>query len=159
LEALSIAQHKTRTGALGAGIALTKEVFHLSARRPAEILLWAIRAPLSWALLRHWPQGALVTILIPCWLAGECWTITPGEWLPIWAGLNVTDLTARRSSSDSALRKALDWTGCIALLPSVCAVVLYARSTYNRTESWMAWSIVILAPLAVSGLLRGRQSV
>lgn len=160
-DVLSIALHTTGTVALGAGIALAGQIFHLSAHWPAAILLWAIGAAVSWALSGHWTQGALVAILVPYWLAGEWWVHTSRDYLPVWAGfcaLSFTYLSARRFATDSALRKALGWMGGLALLPAVCAVVLDGPHDPKWTEDGIAWSIALLFPLAVGALLRRREA-
>ena len=72
-QGLSIALHAIGTVALGAGIALAGQIFHLSEHWPGAILLWTVGSTLAWALLRHWTQAALTAILIPYWLAGEWW--------------------------------------------------------------------------------------
>jgi len=166
-EGLSIALHTIGTIALGAGIALTGQIFHLSEHWPAAILLWAIGAALAWTLLGHWTQGTLTAILVPCWLAGEWWVrvyenrtyfdepITTGL-----AALSFTYLSARRSPSDSPLRKALGWLGGIALLPSV---FLISSGWWKIAPAWqeqtVAWAVAAAAPLGVSFVLRGRRTV
>lgn len=165
-ESLSVTLHTIGTVALGAGIALTGQIFHLSDHWPAAILLWAIGALAAWILLRHWTQGALVAILVPCWLASE-WSIRLSEhrlfdWSPVAAGvcaLSLTYLSARRAQSDSALRKALAWLGGIALLPSafIAAVDWTARDQSLELQA-IAWSIAALLPITIAIALRGRAA-
>jgi uncharacterized membrane protein len=164
-DSLATALHTVGTVALGAGIALTGQIFNLSEHWPSAILLWAIGAGLGWLLLGHWTQALLVAILVPCWLAGE-WTLRMTEYrytLPVAAGacaLSFTYLSARRGPADSALRKALGWLGGLALLPS--AAVLSADSWYqvpSPSEMLIAWWAAMLLPLAVAWLLRGREAI
>jgi uncharacterized membrane protein len=163
--ALSIAMHTVGTIALGAGIALTGQIFNMAEHWPAAILLWACGAAMGWALLRHWTQAALTAILAPWWLAGE-WTTrisASHSSLPAAAGvcaLCFTYLSARRSAEDSALRKALGWIGGIALLPA---------AAYTASDSWSgtpfpaahlpAWALAVAVPMGIAVALRGRDTV
>jgi uncharacterized membrane protein len=164
-DALAIAMHSVGTVALGAGIALAGQVFNMAEHWPAAILLWGIGAALSWLLLRHWTQAAITAILLPWWLAGE-WTVrstSPHDSLPVAAGicaLASAYLSARRSASDSPLRKALAWIGGLALLP---AAGFTAFDTWTdmpfRTALLPAWAVAIALPMAVAALLRGRDTL
>lgn len=164
-DSLAVALHTVGTITLGAGIALTGQIFNLNEHWPSAILLWAVGAAIAWALLGHWTQGALVAFMVPCWLAGE-WTVhveTMRYMLPISAGvcaLAFTYLSARRGANDSTLRKALCWIGGLALLPAA-AVTSVDRWTYlpQRTDVVIAWVVAMLLPLAVAYLLRGRDAV
>ena len=127
-EGLSISLHAIGTIALGAGIALAGQIYHLSEHWPSAILLWALGAAVAWALLRQWPQAALTALLAPCWVASEWW---PDAYkfherqVPIEIGLCAlafTYLTARQSRQDSPVRRALGWLGGIALIPTAAAV-------------------------------------
>ena len=90
-QSLSIALHTVGTVALGAGIALAGQIFHLSEHWPSAVLLWAVGAAIGWIFLRHWTQAALVAILIPYWLAGEWWvrmTESRGDYIaPVASGV------------------------------------------------------------------------
>lgn len=57
--ALAVALHGAGSVALGVGIFLVGQLFHLQAHWPAGLLLWAAGAGLGWGLLRQWPQLAL----------------------------------------------------------------------------------------------------
>ena len=61
-DSLAIALHAVGTVALGAGIALTGQIFNLSEHWPSAILLWTLGAALGWALLGHWTQALLVAL-------------------------------------------------------------------------------------------------
>jgi uncharacterized membrane protein len=159
---LSVTLHTIGTVVLGAGIALAGQIFNLSEHWPSAILLWAIGAALAWALLRHWTQAALVAILFPLWLASE-WTLRMSEaqsayFAPVAVGvfsLSITYLTARRTTADHALRKALAWIGGIALLPSAASLAVQWANTPSSQSIGIAWFIAIAGPLAASYLLRG----
>jgi uncharacterized membrane protein len=166
-QSLAVALHTVGTVALGAGIALAGQIFHLSEHWPAAVLLWAVGAVIGWILLRHWTQAALVAILIPYWLAGEWWVrmseSRSGDMAPVAAGicaLSFTYLSARRAANDSPLRKALAWLGGIALLPAafVAAVVATPQGPALEAQA-IAWSIAALLPLALAIVLRGRAAV
>lgn len=166
-EGLSIALHATGSIALGAGIALAGQIFHLAEHWPAAMLLWAAGTAAAWALLRHWTHAALTAVLVPYWLGGEWFEHVhvdgPAFMLPVTAGvcaLCFTYLSARRAPDDSALRKALGWLGGLALLPAASAI---AFERWSSAPPWqdqaIAWAIAVAAPLAVAWLLRGREAL
>jgi uncharacterized membrane protein len=169
-ESLSIALHTVGTVALGAGIALAGQIFHLSEHWPTAVLLWALGAVIGWILLRHWTQAALVAILVPYWLAGEWWVrMSEIRYYPtlVAAGicaLSFTYLTALRAGNNSPLRRALGWLGGIALLPA--ALVAAAGTPQDwifgiRPSELQAvtWSVAAFLPLALAVVLRGRDAV
>lgn len=166
-EALSVTLHTVGTFALGAGIALTGQIFHLSEHWPGAILLWALGATAAWAILRHWTQAALTAVLIPAWLCAEWHYRMELDHVlfevPIAAGLSAlasTYLTAIRSRSDTPLRKALAWTGGITLIPSAAFL---AATTWSIIPSWqeqfIAWTVAFGGPLLLAVLLRGRDAI
>lgn len=167
-ESLSIALHTVGTVALGAGIALAGQIFHLSEHWPTAVLLWALGAAVAWILLRHWTQAALVAILVPYWLAGEWWVhMSETRYYypvgPIAAGicaLSFTYLTALRAGNNTSLRRALGWLGGIALLlaASVAAVNWEPHSGPLGSQA-VAWSLAAFLPLALAVVLRGRDAV
>jgi uncharacterized membrane protein len=161
-EGLSIALHTLGTIALGAGIALTGQIFHLSEHWPAAILLWAVGAAVAWAVLRHWTQAALAAILFPTWLAGE-WSLHTSFTAPIAAGicaLSFTYLTALRDPSDGDVRRALVWLGAIALIPSAILIAVEgARNGPPWQQQAFAWLVVVVIPLALAIVLRGREAI
>lgn len=69
--ALSMALHAVGTVALGAGIFLAGQIFHLQEHWPSGVMLWASGALAAWLLLRDWPQASLTALLVPAWLGGE----------------------------------------------------------------------------------------
>jgi uncharacterized membrane protein len=166
-EGLSVALHAVGTVTLGAAIALVGQIYNLAEHWPSAVMLWAIGSALAWMLLRQWPQAALTAILAPAWLASEWFSwITDRAapyTLPVAAGicaLSLTYLSARRSRTDSALRKALMWIGGIALLPSAffLAVVRWSKIP-DVSMTWIGWSVALLAPLAAAFLLRRREAL
>ena len=165
-EGLSIALHTIGSVALGAGIALAGQIFHLSEHWPAAVLLWAIGAALAWAMLRHWTQATLTAILVPYWLAGEWWVRTNASGdnaVLVAAGicaLSFTYLSVRRTQNDTALRKALGWLGGIVLLPTAFVVALPGWRTMTSPGTHaIAWLIAILGPLGLAWAFRGSAAV
>jgi uncharacterized membrane protein len=166
-EGLSVALHAVGTSALGAGIALTGQIFNLQEHWPTAILMWAAGAVLAWALLRQWPQAALAAILIPCWLASEWWVRVSEDqtyfMAPVATGvccLSFMYLSAVRRPGESAVRKALAWTGGLALLPAALAT---AAASWTKAPPWpqqlAAGAVVVLGSLAVALWLRGRAAI
>ncbi len=163
-DALSVALHTVGTLALGAGTALAGQIFNLSAHWRSAILLWALGAGVTWALLGHWTHGALTAILVPYWLAGEGlrraapFSAHPA-FVPVAAGvcaLSFTYLGARRSANDSTLRKALGWMGGLAVLP---AVLFTAVANADFRGQAFPWFIAMVSPLALAMVLRGRAAI
>ena len=66
--ALAPALHGVGTVALGGGLYLAGQTFHLDALWPEGLLLWALGAGFGWLLLGQWPQLALLALLAPGWL-------------------------------------------------------------------------------------------
>jgi uncharacterized membrane protein len=157
-EGLSIALHTIGTIALGAGIALTGQIFNISEHWPGAVLLWAVGSLLAWALLKHWTQATLTAILIPSWLASEWWVRMQDDRTYYGAPISMflcalafTYLSARRSSDDSALRKALGWLGGLALLPAAIAIavlltlaVLLRKGAALWNAAAIAWSLLLV---------------
>jgi uncharacterized membrane protein len=165
-EGLSIALHTIGSVALGAGIALAGQIFHLSEHWPTAVLLWAVGTALAWAVLRHWTQATLTAILVPYWLASEWWVRTLATFddsVLVAAGvcaLSFTYLSVRRTQNDTALRKALGWLGGIALLPAAFVVALPQwRTTGPSATHTTAWMIAVLGPLALACVFRKSAAV
>ena len=130
--AQAAALHAVGTAALGAGIFLAGQIFHLAADWPQGLLLWAIGAGLGWLLLRQWPQLVLLALLSPAWLLAE-WFVQVKAQLPQGSPpptvllqiptlgillLCLTGLAAAPGISRSPARRALLWLGGLALLPA-----------------------------------------
>jgi uncharacterized membrane protein len=172
LRALGIALHGVGTAALGAGIFLAAQIFNLQEHWPGGILLWAIGALLSWAVLRDWVQGTLTALLIPAWIASE-WSVRAEHFSSVerriaqfLALVAITYLGARRQESDSNFRRALTWIGGIVLLP-LCAVLASGdldwgwRSLPSPSMSLQVagWLMAFVLPLAAAWFLRGRAAI
>jgi uncharacterized membrane protein len=166
-ESMSVTLHAIGTVTLGAAIALAGQIYNLAEHWPSAVMLWAIGAALGWALLRQWPQAALTAILVPVWLASEwsSWCTDTGTYYspPVAAGicaLSLTYLGARRSSTDSPMRKALLWIGAIALLPSALSLAVNRWSKMpDSSMVFVGWSLALLLPCIAALLLRRRDAL
>jgi uncharacterized membrane protein len=159
--ALGMTLHAAGTVALGGAIALAGQIFNVQEHWPTAVLLWAAGAAAGWLLLRDWPQLVIAAILTPWWLVGEWTEAAPGASLPVAsAGVLMTAicyLSVRLADSD-VTRRALAWTGGLALLPAA-AVVALSREGWNHTPlsqplTLIGWSAAILLPLAFAGIFR-----
>src|SRR6516225_3381578 len=115
--ALAATCYAIGTICVGAGIFLTAQIFNLQEHWPSGILLWAVGALVGWLVLRQWPQGVLLGLLVPAWLASEWEVRTQGY---AYSGrlileglllLSLTYLTARTGKEDSVVRRGLAWIG------------------------------------------------
>ena len=166
--ALSTTLHACGTAALGGGIFLSGQIFHLSTHWPGGLLLWALGAWAGWALLRDWPQALLAALLTPAWLIGE-WAVAAGRHVggpALTVGVLATAVaylsavpTPGGRASD--VRRALAWIGGIALLPAVLLVIAgahdfwYGHGDLDRRLVAVGWAVAIGGPVAVAWWLRG----
>ena len=170
--ALAAALHACGTVALGAGVFLTGQIYHLQADWPAGLLLWAIGAWAGWALLRQWPQGALAAVLTPAWLAGE-WLARPGD-LPsgvVGAGLVLLATAYLGAEPETgpvavprSMRRALVWIGGVTLVPLALWLVsaewwAYRPAVEGSAGQLLAWAIALAVPLGVVAALRGAAAL
>jgi hypothetical protein len=172
--ALSMALHGVGTVALGAGIFLAGQIFHLEAHWPSGLLLWALGAAIGWVLLRQWPQLALLTVLGPAWLASEwfrvCETVLQGRAPPavVLVGatgatlLSLTYFSANMGPVSSAARRVLLWVGGLSL-PVAALFLAIALAGIDR--GWrgatlpipletMGWLVAFGMPLLLGWWLR-----
>lgn len=166
LDALAVALHAAGTAALGAGIFLSGQIFHLQEHWPGAFLLWALGAWLGVLLLRRWPQLAFAALLTPVWLVGE-WVEAfdlnaTAQRIPAAAALllALTYFTAPGREKPSAERRALLWLGAFAIVP---AAFVLANMTGNASElapgaTLLGWATALLAPLAPAWRLHGRAA-
>jgi uncharacterized membrane protein len=178
-EALSATLHAAGTGALGAGIFLAGQVFHMAEHWPGALLLWSIGAAVGMYLLRQWPQLLWLAVLAPAWLCGE-WIEAQrqsfwswGDATPMAVGLVLLAcayLMAKGPEHAGSWRRVLAWLGAIALIPA--AAVLGAGGDDYRHLSGrdlaehagsatqvVGWALAIALPLAVAWFVRGRDAV
>ena len=170
--ALAATLHACGTVALGAGVFLTGQIFHLREHWPTGLLLWAAGAWAGWALLRQWPQGALAAVLTPAWLAGE-WVARASRHEPAVIGVGLLLLALAYVGAEPGggpvsvsrpLRRALTWIGGLGLIPAA----LYLASAewwapqagqVEGSARALAWLLALALPLAASALLRGRGAL
>jgi uncharacterized membrane protein len=170
---LSIALHMIGTIALGAGIFLAGQIFHLEEHWPGGIMLWTIGAAIAWWLLRDWAQGLLVAILLPFWLIGE-WQVRVSdayhraEYLePLFVlALALVYLGAVRHAEKDPLRRGLMWIGGLAFLPAVIITSYesweriwwrYNPQPVPRLTLIIGWIAALGLPLLVGSLIRPDQ--
>ena len=158
--------HACGTVALGGGIFLAGQIFHLSEHWPGGFLLWAIGAWAGWALLRDWPQALLAALLTPAWLAGEWVVAVPSRaGVPVLeVGLLLTALTYLAAvpappGNSPAPRRALVWIGGIALLPLGLMLAAGGFASGYREPPGSAlrvlgWALAVGGPLALACFLR-----
>jgi hypothetical protein len=164
---MAMALHTLGTIALGAGIFLAGQIFNLDEHWPGGLMLWALGAAIAWALLKAWPQMALVAILVPAWLTGE-WLVAP-EGFPsrdyrIEACglflLALAYLTAVRPERNSLERRTLAWLGGIALLPTTLTLAFISGERYFPDQVlpvWLqavGWTVALGVPSLVAIFLR-----
>ena len=169
--AMGAVLHAVGTVALGAGIALSGQIFNLDEHWPGGVMLWALGAGLAAWLLRDGPQTALFAILAPLWLAAE-WTEAHGRYThmssAIQAGgglaLALAYLAAVGADPPTPVRRALRWTGGLALPPLAIA---FAFATSDKWDDLFRPSTTILVvgitvavalPLAVAYALRREKA-
>jgi uncharacterized membrane protein len=163
---LATALHACGTAALGGGIFLSGQIFHLREHWPGGLLLWAIGAAAGWALLRQWPQGAMAALLGPAWLAAE-WAVATdrrpgGAVLGTFIVLTALAYLAAEPTDGrpTAIRRALVWLGGLALLPAAFTLVLLRSSSWHMVEPLPAglaavgWIVAVALPLGAGIALR-----
>lgn len=171
MRSLGLALHGVGTVTLGGGIYLAGQIFNLQEHWPGAILLWALGALLSWVVLREWLQATLAALLIPAWIASE-WAVhgerifgTDRFLIQFLTLLAITYLSAQREGDESYFRRALKWTGGLALLPM--AVTLAAdhdwywggRPTMSVALRAAGYLMAFGLPLVAAGVLRRKAVV
>ena len=163
---LAAALHACGTAALGGGIFLAGQIFHLQEHWPGGLFLWAIGAGAGWGLLRQWPQAAMAALLAPAWLTGEWMVATQdrrgGPVLGAFILLTALAYLAAEPSDgrETGVRRALVWLGGLALIPATVALVLLRSPSSHHGEplsgGFMAlgWIVAITLPLGVGIALR-----
>ncbi len=165
---LATTLHACGTAALGGGIFLSGQIFHLSTHWPGGLFLWALGAWVGWALLRDWPQALFAAVLTPAWLAGE-WAVAAGRHAggsPLMVGVLLTAIAYFGALPDprgrsGAVRRALVWVGGLALIPAAMLVAAsfqigwYAPGGLARQVLVLGWAVALAAPVAVAWWLRG----
>ena len=175
---LSAALHAAGTGALGAGVYLSGQIFHMAEHWPGAVMLWSFGAAVGVWQLRQWPQVLWLALLAPAWLWGE-WIETQPPFAA-WRGMTPAAvgvfllacvyLAASPADSDARWRRALAWLGAIALIPAGIAlgvsnewgdfsVFALGRPQISSVALVFAWMLAVALPLALAWFLRGRDAV
>jgi uncharacterized membrane protein len=169
-EGLAVTLHTCGTLALGGGIYLAGQIFHLEEHWPGGLLLWAVGAWAGFALRRDWTQLLLGALLTPAWLSGE-WLVAAGDRrgaAPLAAGLvglALAYLGAEPSSAPpgSHARRGLVWIGALGLIPGtlfliVTAIVTATSRSFTDSpptmQALLGWGGAVALPLATAFLLR-----
>jgi uncharacterized membrane protein len=179
--ALATALHAAGTAALGAGIFLSGQTFHLQEHWPEALLLWALGAGFAALLLRDWPQILWVAVLVPAWLAAAWGTlfpwyrlVTPGVAETVLAfGLVVLSaayLSATGPGLDADWRRALARLGSVGLVVAAFSLAstgdAMVRELAGETKQdgvpvallALGWSVALGLPLVLAWLLRRREA-
>lgn len=178
---LATALHAAGTAALGGGIFLTGQIFHLQEHWPQALLLWALGAGLAALLLRDWPQLLWFAVLGPAWLAAEWAARFP--WYRVVSGgaeemilafglvvLSVAYLSATGPAQDTPWRRALARLGGPALLVFAFGLASGGRGQLRELAAAgsqeavpagllaIGWTVALGLPLVVGWLLRRREA-
>ncbi|MDM7951859.1 MAG: DUF2157 domain-containing protein [Cyanobium sp. CZS 25K] len=176
---LAVALHGVGTVALGAGLFLAGQLFHLEAHWPLGLLLWALGAGLGWGLLRQWPQLALLALLGPAWLISEWQLAVDGATqgmvrgsgdptavaAPV-AGLLLLSLcylgAPTGPGSVAPPRRVLLWLGGLGLLPTGLLWHLFSHGAPTTSPlppllALFGWAVALGTPLLLGLRLRGRR--
>ncbi len=175
--ALAATLHAAGTAALGAGIYLSGQIFHMAEHWPGALMLWSLGAAVGVWLLREWPQVLWLALLAPAWLWGEWIAAQPPH--AAWRGMTPAAigifllacayLAARPPESVALWRRALAWLGGIALIPAAVALAMSSDmdralfgTEYAEVEGAalvVAWLLALVLPLALAWFVRRREAV
>jgi uncharacterized membrane protein len=179
--ALATTLHAAGTAALGAGIFLTGQIFHLQEHWPQALLLWALGAACAVALLRDWPQVLWLAVLGPAWLAAEWAARFPWYWLLAASAaeqvlsfglvvLSAAYLAAAGPQLDATWRRVLARLGAVGLIVSAMALSSSGNQSVRGALAGieqetvpvvllgLGWGAAIGLPLLLGWLLRRRDS-
>ncbi len=174
---LATTLHAVGTAALGAGIYLSGQIFHMAEHWPGALMLWSIGAAVGAWMLRDWPQSLWLALLAPAWLWGEWIAAQPP--LAVWRGMEPAAvgifllacvyLAAPPPESSARWRRALAWLGAIVLIPAAVAAAFAGAFDdgifgAQRVETGsgalvVAWLLAVVVPLGLAWFLRGREAV
>jgi uncharacterized membrane protein len=173
--ALAATLHGIGTVALGGGLYLAGQTFHLEALWPEGLLLWALGAGLGWLLLHQWPQIALLALMAPAWLlaAWVRWvrdsnsSLGNGPALVPAAGLLLLSLvyfSAPRGphTMGGPGRRVLLWIGGLGLVPAALLWALMPSLTSETPAlppslAVCGWSVALGAPLILAWAMGGHR--
>jgi uncharacterized membrane protein len=163
--ALGATLHALGTVALGGGIFLAGQIFHLQEEWPEGVMLWAVGAWIGWYLRRDVPHLVMVALLTPAWLGSE-WvslvgTAGMGGVRILASGILLLALayfTATVQDLEDPVRFALVWIGGVSLLPALLFLLL-AHEQRTELPLWtrlIGWAFALGVPTALACILRGR---
>ena len=173
--AMSVTLHAIGTIGLGAGIALSGQIFNLDEHWPGGIMMWALGAGLAAWLLRDSPQIVFFAILGPVWLGAE-WIEAHGPFgrylddvsASILAGggvaMALTYFAAVTATQHTHVRRALMWTGGMTLPPLAIGLAFATADAWTDppwpfTPLLIVGSVVAIGlPLGLAFALRGRDA-
>lgn len=156
-KAFAAALHGIGTAALGAGIALTAQIYNLPTNSSKGLLLWMLGALGAWALLRDAVQLSFAAILTPAWLAVRFVEHWPSHGSQSVAGLlliAIVYFTQLAPARGRACRIPLVYIGGISLLPLAFIAALH----WNETSSPLSFTVALLPGLSLAAFLLGRDS-
>ena len=175
MPALATVLHAVGTAALGGGIFLAGQAFHLAERWPEGLLLWGLGAACALWYLRDWPHVLYVAALLPAWLVAE-WSASVGFEARGALGvaavgtfvLAVAYVAAVGVDAQAKWRHELARLGAVALVFAGWALPFaafenepfFARGGVAVSTYWqvLGWSVAVLLPLVVGWALRGRDA-
>ncbi|MBA3258869.1 MAG: DUF2157 domain-containing protein [Gemmatimonadales bacterium] len=168
-EGLALTLHACGTVALGGGIFLAGQIFHLQEHWPGGLMLWAFGAWAGWGLRRDWAQALLAALLTPAWLGAE-WIASTSDRrgaAPLAVGLLGLTLAylgaePSRGGEHSGVRRGLVWIGALGLMPAALYLVLSAQggtaqASLSTARALAGWAVALGIPLAAGVVLRGRD--
>ena len=170
---MALGLHAVGTVAFGAGVFLCAQIFHLDVLWSFRwgLLLWSFGAAAGWKLLRQWPQLALLSLLLPGWIAAlimfevDRFSSSEADWavVPIAAGALLTSLTYFTAPDRTPLtpaRSVLMWMGGLALVPAAVtwAVVATGLDLPALGQpfwlSLLVWVVTLGGPVILGWWLR-----
>ena len=170
---MALGLHAVGTVAFGAGVFLCAQIFHLDVLWSFRwgLLLWSFGAAAGWKLLRQWPQLALLSLLLPGWIAAlimfevDRFSSSDADWavVPIAAGALLTSLTYFTAPDRTPLtpaRSVLMWMGGLALVPAAVtwAVVATGLDLPALGQpfwlSLLVWVVTLGGPVILGWWLR-----
>lgn len=174
---MALGLHTVGTVALGAGVFLCAQIFHLDVLWSFRwgLLLWSLGAAAGWMLLRQWPQLALLSLLLPGWISVRVFdlverfsSLSDNDWLqvPCAAGALLTALTYFTAPHRAPLNPARSvwmWIGGLALVPSAVtwAVVATGFDSPPLGEplwlSLLVWVVMLGGPILLGWWLRPQR--
>ena len=166
---LALALHGCGTAALGAGIFLCGQIFHLSAHWAGALALWSLGALVGWWLLRDWLQALWLAMLAPAWLIGA-WSerffmhdyfaelMPPLVFSMLLAHVYLKADTGSLKPTGSA--RALRMVGLLGLPISALVIAttgrisLYTLADQSALTVALRWAGAMFVPLGLAALMK-----